>query len=83
MAKTDPQQRIQYKERELMITLTDSEIKDLLAHYAEFKIEESVTVESNWVSRKFPSTGRVARCVESDKSVIIKQVIDPRKLPFE
>lgn len=59
-----------------MIKLTESEEKDLLAHYASFEIDEQETVQPNWVSRKFPSTGRVCRCVESNGSVIIKQVVE-------
>ena len=57
-----------------MIKLTESEEKDLLAHYATFEIDEQSIVQPGWVSRKFPSTGRVCRCVESDGSVIIKQI---------
>jgi hypothetical protein len=59
-----------------MIKLTESEEQDLLAHYASFEIDEQETVQPNWVSRKFPSTGRVCRCVESNGSVIIKQVVE-------
>jgi len=57
-----------------MIVLTESEKKDLLNYYKSYKIDEQKKVETDWVSRKFPSTGRVARCVEKEHSVIIKQV---------
>ena len=60
-----------------MIKLTGSEEKDLLSYYAAFEIDEQETVEPDWVSRKFPSTGRVCRCVESKGSVIIKQINKP------
>jgi len=60
-----------------MIKLTESEERDLLAHYATFEIDEQETVQPDWVSRKFPSTGRVCRCVESNGSVVIKQIVDP------
>ena len=60
-----------------MIKLTESEEKDLLAYYASFEIDEQETVQPDWVSRKFPSTGRVlCRCVESNGSVIVKQVVE-------
>jgi len=59
-----------------MIKLTESEEKDLMAHYATFEIEEQEIVQPDWVSRKFPSTGRVCRCVESNGSVVIKQVVE-------
>jgi hypothetical protein len=58
-----------------MIILTETEQKDLLSYYKSYEIDEQQTVQSDWVSRKFPSTGRVARCVEKDGSVIIKQVV--------
>jgi hypothetical protein len=57
-----------------MIELTESEEKDLLAHYVSFETDEQETVQPDWVSRKFPSTGRVCRCVESDGSVVIKKI---------
>ena len=60
-----------------MIKLTESEEKALLSYYAAFEIDEQETVEPDWVSRKFPSTGRVCRCVESKGSVIIKQINKP------
>ena len=59
-----------------MIKLTESEEKDLLSYYAAFEIDEQETVEPDWVSRKFPSTGRVIRCVELNGRVIIKQLVD-------
>ena len=57
-----------------MIKLIESEEKDLLAHYAAFGIDEQETVQPGWVSRKFSSTGRVCRCVESNDSIVIKQI---------
>ena len=59
-----------------MIILTESEEKDLLAYYATFEIDEQSIVQPDWVSRKFPSTGRICRCVESNGSVIIKQIVE-------
>lgn len=59
-----------------MIKITDSEEKDLLSYYSSFEIDEQETVQSDWVSRIFPSTGRVCRCVETDGSVIIKQIVE-------
>jgi hypothetical protein len=59
-----------------MIILTESEEKDLLAYYATFEIDEQSMVCPDWVSRKFPSTGRICRCVESNGSVIIKQIVE-------
>ena len=59
-----------------MIKLTESEEKDLLLYYAAFEIDEQETVQPDWVSRKFPSTGRVIRCVELNGRVIIKQLVD-------
>lgn len=60
-----------------MIILTESEQKDLMSYYLKFKIDEESVVQSDWVSRKFPSTGRVCRCIElEDGSVLIKQVAD-------
>ena len=59
-----------------MIKLTESEEKDLLSYYAAFEIDEQETVEPDWVSRKFPSTDRVIRCVELNGRVIIKQLVD-------
>ena len=57
-----------------MIKLRESEEKDLLAYYATFEIDEQSIVQPDWVSRKFPSTGRICQCVEINKSVIIKQI---------
>ena len=59
-----------------MITITDSEERDLLAYYSSFEIDEQSIVQPDWVSRKFPSTGRVCRCVETNGSVIIKQIVE-------
>lgn len=59
-----------------MIKITESEERDLLAYYTAFGIDEQETVQSDWVSRKFPSTGRVCRCVEINGSVIIKQIVE-------
>ena len=48
-----------------------------MSYYLKFKIDEQSVVQSDWVSRKFPSTGRVCRCIElEDGSVLIKQVAD-------
>jgi hypothetical protein len=57
-----------------MIKLRESEERDLLAYYATFEIDEQSIVQPDWVSRKFPSTGRVCRCVETNGSAIIKQI---------
>ena len=57
-----------------MIKLRESEERDLLAYYATFEIDEQSIVQPDWVSRKFPSTGQVCRCVETNGSVIIKQI---------
>lgn len=59
-----------------MIELTESEQADLLSYYSGVEIDEQETVQPDWVSRKFPSTGRVIRCVEFNGRVIIKQVLD-------
>ena len=59
-----------------MIKITESEEKDLLSYYTTFEIDEQETVQPDWVSRKFPSTGRVIRCVELNGRVIIKQLVD-------
>lgn len=57
-----------------MITLTESEEKDLLSRYATYEIDEQEIVQTDWVSRQFASTGRVCRCVEKNDSIIIKQI---------
>lgn len=57
-----------------MNELTESEENDLLLHYKTFEIDTHEIVQPDWVSRKFPSTGRVCRCVESKGSVVIKQI---------
>ena len=59
-----------------MIELTESEQSDLLSYYSGIEIDEQETVQPVWVSRKFPSTGRVIRCVELNGRVIIKQLVD-------
>lgn len=59
-----------------MITLSETEINDLNASYSSFEIDEQTEVQPDWVSRKFPSSGRVMRCVENDGVVIIKQMRD-------
>ena len=59
-----------------MIELTESEQSDLLSYYSSVEIDEQETVQPDWVSRKFPSTGRVIRCVELNGIVIIKQLVD-------
>ena len=61
-----------------MIILTDAEKNDLMLHYGAFQIDEQLEITSQWVSRKFPSTGRVARCIEENGGVTIKQVVDQR-----
>lgn len=58
------------------IVLSSDEQTDLLQHYKTYTIDEQPTVELDWVSRKFPSSGRVARLVEKDGSAVIKQVLD-------
>lgn len=60
-----------------MISLTETEEKEILSYYGSYVIDEQQNIESDWVSRKFPSSGRVVRCVEKDNYVIIKQVFDP------
>ena len=57
-----------------MITLSETEINDLNASYSSFEIDEQTEVQPDWVSRQFPSSGRVMRCVENDGVVIIKQM---------
>ena len=59
-----------------MIELTESEQLDLLSYYSGVEIDEQETVQPDWVSRKFSSTGRVIRCVELNGRVIIKQLVD-------
>lgn len=58
-----------------MITLTVSEQADLIKHYGSFEIDEQQDVQPDWVSRRFPSTGRVCRVVEANGTVIVKQII--------
>ena len=58
-----------------MIELTETEQNDLLAVYEGFTIDEQQTVEPDWVSRKFPSTGRVIRCAEQNNRVVVKQLV--------
>lgn len=58
-----------------MIELTETEKQHLLEHYDSYVIDEQETVKPDWVSRKFPSGGRWIRCVESNNTVIIKQIL--------
>ncbi|CAB4222474.1 hypothetical protein UFOVP1655_110 [uncultured Caudovirales phage] len=59
-----------------MIEMTEQEKNDLLSHYTSYEIDEQSEVQTDWVSRKFPSSERHVRCVEKNGSVIIKQLID-------
>ena len=57
-----------------MIELHETEINDLNNSYSAFEIDEQSEVKPDWVSRKFPSSGRIIRCVENNGVVVIKQV---------
>lgn len=59
-----------------MIELTVEEKNNLLSHYTSYEIDEQSEVQPDWVTRKFPSSGRHIRCVEKNGLVIIKQLID-------
>lgn len=59
-----------------MIMLTRSEEVDLIKRYGSFELDEQQDVQPDWVSRKFPSTGRVCRVVEANGTVIIKQIVN-------
>ena len=57
-----------------MRELTDKEKSDLLSHYQSYDVDEQEIVQADWVTRKFPSTGALMRCVVRDGAVIIKQL---------
>jgi len=59
-----------------LINLTEQEKNDLLSFYTSYAIDEQEVVREDWVTRKFPSSGRFIRCVEKDGSVIVKQLTD-------
>lgn len=63
-----------------MIELTEQEKNDLLSFYTSYMIDKQEIVQKDWVTRKFPSTGRFIRCVEINGSVIIKQLFEHTEL---
>ena len=68
-------EKIMIKNKEkIMIKLTEQEKNDLSSHYTSYEIDEQSEVQTDWVSRKLPSSGRCMRCVEKNGSVIIKQL---------
>ena len=65
---------VYYNKEKIMIKLTEQEKNDLSSHYTSYEIDEQSEVQTDWVSRKLPSSGRCMRCVEKNGSVIIKQL---------
>jgi hypothetical protein len=59
-----------------MIELTEQEKNDLLSCYVSYEIVEDEIIQPDWVTRKFPSSGRLIRCVEKEGGAVIKQLHD-------
>lgn len=60
-----------------MIILTESEQIDILSYYPTYIVDEQEGERpdnESWVSRLFPSTGRMARIKQDGNHAIIKQV---------